>query len=48
MELIRDYMIGTAEAAAVSDALQQAGVDEVAFYRERDRFTEFAKLNKIG
>jgi phosphoribosylaminoimidazole-succinocarboxamide synthase len=48
MELIRDYMIGTAEAEAVSAALQQAGEDEVGFYRDKGKFAEFAKLNKIG
>jgi phosphoribosylaminoimidazole-succinocarboxamide synthase len=48
MELIRDYMIGTEDAGEVSAALQQAGEDEVAFYRRRDKFAEFAKLNKIG
>lgn len=47
MELIRDYMIGTEAAETVSAALQQAGEDEVGFYRDRDSFTEFAKLNKI-
>lgn len=48
MELIRDYMIGLKQADAVSAALQQAGEEEVSFYRERDKFAEFAKLNKIG
>ena len=48
MELIRDYMMGTEDADEVSAALQQAGEDEVSFYRDRDKFAEFAKLNKIG
>ena len=47
MELIRDYMIGTEDADEVSAALQQAGEDEVGFYREKGKFAEFAKLNKI-
>lgn len=48
MELIRDFMTGTADANEVSDSLQRAGADEVGFYRVRGKFAEFAKLNRCS
>lgn len=47
MDAIRDYMLGTLSADDTSDALREAGLDEIGFYRDAGKLDEFGKLNGI-
>ena len=47
MSAIRGYMLGDVEAAAAKEALQSAGQDEIAFYRNAGKLEGFAKLNAV-
>lgn len=47
MDAIRDYMLGVGSADATSEALHEAGLDEIGFYRDAGKLEEFGKLNGI-
>lgn len=48
MDLIRQHVLGEAGAAVVKAGLKDVGVAEVAFYRQRGMFEEYAKANAVG
>lgn len=48
MDLIRQHVLGEAEAAQVKAGLQDVGVAEVGFYQKRGLFAEYAKANAVG
>jgi phosphoribosylaminoimidazole-succinocarboxamide synthase len=48
MDLIRQHVLGESAAATVKAGLAEVGAAEVAFYRQRGMFEEYAKANAVG